>query len=89
MSSKEWRQNWARLIQKVYEVDPLICPKCQGKMRIIAFIEDAEVIKKILKHLGLWETRNHDPPARNPTHIPELTYDDDYSQIPAIDYRLQ
>ncbi len=52
MSSKEWRQNWARLIQKVYEVDPLICPKCQGEMRIIAFIEDKAVIKKILKHLG-------------------------------------
>jgi hypothetical protein len=27
--------NWARLIQKIYEVDPLTCPKCQGKMRII------------------------------------------------------
>lgn len=89
MSSKEWRQNWARLIQKVYEVDPLICPKCQGEMRIIAFIEDEALIKKILKHLGLWETRNHDPPARNDTHTPELTYDDDYSQIPAVDYWLQ
>ena len=46
MSSKEWRQNWARLIQKVYEVDPLIYPKCQGEMRIIAFIEDEAVIKR-------------------------------------------
>jgi len=25
-SSRQWRQNWARLIQKIYEVDPLICP---------------------------------------------------------------
>ena len=24
MSSKEWRQNWARLIQEIYEVGPLI-----------------------------------------------------------------
>jgi len=31
-------------------------------MRIISFIEDKETIKKILCHLGLWETRNHDPP---------------------------
>jgi transcriptional regulator with GAF, ATPase, and Fis domain len=31
-------KNWARLIQKIYEVDPLTCPKCQGRMRIIAFI---------------------------------------------------
>jgi len=45
-SSKEYRKNWARLIQKIYEVDPLTCPKCQGQMRIISFIEDQEVIKK-------------------------------------------
>ena len=32
VSSREFRQNWARLIQKVYEVDPLLCPKCQGTM---------------------------------------------------------
>ncbi|WP_155310524.1 hypothetical protein [Desulfosarcina ovata] len=89
ISSKKWRQNWARLIQKVYEVDPLICPKCQGKMRIIAFIEDEQLIKKILKHLDLWEIRNHGPPDRDPTHIPELTYDDDYSQIPTVDYWIQ
>ena len=29
--SKEYRKNWARLIRKIYEVDPLTCPKCQGK----------------------------------------------------------
>ena len=52
-SSKEYRKNWARLIQKIYEVDPLTCPKCWGSMRIISFIEDREVIKTILKRLGL------------------------------------
>jgi hypothetical protein len=55
MSSSKFRQNWAHLIQKIYEVDPLVCPKCQGFMRIVAFIEDDRIIKKILKHLGLWE----------------------------------
>ena len=45
-------KNWARLIQEIYEVDPR-----QGQMRIIAFIEDDEVIKKVLKHLGLWEVK--------------------------------
>ena len=62
ISKKKFRKNWARLIQKIYKVDPLICPKCQGNMRIISFIEDETVIKKILKHLNLWETRIHDPP---------------------------
>ena len=56
-SSKEHRKNWARLIQKIYEVDPLTCPKCQGRMRILAFLEDEQVIEKILKHLGLWDQK--------------------------------
>ncbi len=29
--TKEYKKNWARLIQKIYEVDPLVCPKCQKK----------------------------------------------------------
>jgi hypothetical protein len=61
-SSKEYRKNWARLIQKIYEIDPLTCPKCQGQMRIVAFIEDEEVIEKMLKHLGLWEAKARPPP---------------------------
>jgi len=51
------RKAWARLIQKIYEVNPLECPKCQGSMRIIAFIEREEIIQKILKHVGLWLAR--------------------------------
>ena len=50
-SSKEFRKSWVRLIQKIYEVDPLVCPKCTGQMRVIAFIEEMDVIRKILKHL--------------------------------------
>ena len=33
---KKCRANWARLIKKIYEVDPLICPKCAGEMRVVA-----------------------------------------------------
>jgi hypothetical protein len=54
--STDWerlRKNWPRLIRKIYEVDPLICLKCNGQMRIVSFIEDQVVISKILKHLGL------------------------------------
>ena len=51
-SSKECKKNWARLIQKIYEIDPLTCPKCSGEMKVISVIEDKDVIKKILKHLN-------------------------------------
>ena len=83
MSSKEFRQTWARLIQKICEVDPLICPKCQGTMRIISFIEELDIIEKILRHLGLWDIRNHDPPKPVISNfIPDLVYDFSDSQIP-------
>jgi hypothetical protein len=48
---------WAMLIKRVYEVDPLECPKCGDRMKIIGFIErrQHEVIERILRHCGLWE----------------------------------
>ncbi len=53
------------MIQKIYEFDPLVCPKCSGAMRVIAFIEDPDVIKKILKHLGLWDVKRKPRPTAN------------------------
>ncbi len=40
------------------------------------FIDDFEIIDKILKHLNLWDIRNHDPPEVEPVYIPEFTYVD-------------
>lgn len=57
--------SWARLIAKVFLDDPLICPKCKGQMRIVSFIEEDDLIAKILKHLGLWE-----PPGRPVANSP-------------------
>ncbi len=85
MSSKQFRQNWARLIKNLRSGSPDMS-KMPGAMRVISVIEGPLIIKKILKHLGLLETRNHDPPQENSSYIPELTYDDSDSQIPAYDY---
>ena len=41
--------------------EPLVCSKCSGSGRIIAFIEDEQLVKKILKHLGLWEVKRKPP----------------------------
>ncbi|MBU1181141.1 MAG: hypothetical protein KKF00_03045 [Proteobacteria bacterium] len=43
---------------------------------------EPDVIRKILVHLDLWETRNRDPPTEKHTQIQELTYGDSYSQLP-------
>ena len=59
---------WARLIRKVYEVDPLECPKCKGPMRVIALIDDPGVVRRILEHLGRWtpEATEPGPPTAPP-----------------------
>jgi hypothetical protein len=44
---------WRELIKKVWEADPLLCPKCSREMRIVALIDEREVIERILRHLGL------------------------------------
>jgi hypothetical protein len=71
------RSAWARLIHKVYEVDPLQCPKCGAPMHVIALIDDAAVIRRILEHLGRWAPRevqrNPRAPPKKPS-VPELTY---------------
>ena len=72
------RRAWARLIKKIYEVDPLICPECSSPMRIIAFIEEEEVIRKILEHLKLWE----EPEPRSPPAVPEQV---DIQYVPFFD----
>lgn len=75
MTDRGFRRNWARLIQKIYEVDPLICPKCSGAMHVIAFIEVPDVIRKILKHLGLWDVKRASRPRAPPADIFHL-YDE-------------
>jgi hypothetical protein len=61
--SRAARAAWARLIKKVYEADPLVCPHCGGEMRFLAVIEAPLVIERILRHLGLWDPR---PPSQGP-----------------------
>jgi hypothetical protein len=66
----ESRRRWAQLIQRVFEVDPLECPRCGGAMKILGFIEhhQRDTLERILRHLGLWEhhgSASRAPPARH------------------------
>jgi len=80
---KTLRKNWARLIQKIYEVDPLVCPHCKGTMRIISFIEDRQVIRDILTHLGLWLVRSRPPPKiRTAITLSESKASDSFAHPP-------
>ena len=47
------RVPWAELLRKVFALDVLECPKCAGRLEVIAFIAEHGVAKRILDHLGL------------------------------------
>ena len=51
MSVKQSRAAWARLIKKVYEADPLSCPRGHNPMKVIAVITDPAQVLKILRYL--------------------------------------
>lgn len=48
---------------RIYEVLPLVCPKCGGEMKIIAFITEPRVIREILADT-IPDTIPFCPPAR-------------------------
>ena len=54
-------RSWARLIKKIYEVDPLICPKCGSQMKIKAFITNTSEVARIMANLQI--PNFHPPPA--------------------------
>jgi hypothetical protein len=60
---RRWR--WAELLQRVFAVDVLACPRCGGRMRVLATIDDPRVVRRILTHLGL--AGDAGPPAGPPS----------------------
>ena len=72
---------WRECIKKVWEVDPLTCPKCTGEMRIISFIYKKTVIKKILTHLNLFKEKKK---QRAPP-MPETDYNERVKIVPYDD----
>jgi hypothetical protein len=86
MALNEFRKNWPHLIQKIYQADPLLCPKCQGPMKIVGFIEDEQLVKKILKHLDLWDVKRKPPPCANGPPPEAFIIYDESSSPSADDY---
>ncbi len=74
---------WRECIKKIWEVDPLSCPRCVSEMKIISFINETDVIRKILEHVGLLEDKT--PLERAPPDlISEKSYEpyDDGRSLP-------
>ncbi len=73
---------WARLIHRIFEVNPLQCTKCGGNMRVVAFITDYQTSKSILKHIR--EETIRSPPLRVKTpitNIPDTVFWDSITPV--------
>jgi hypothetical protein len=74
--SREARSTWARLLKKVFEVDPLVCT-CGARMQIVSFITDPRVVDRILRHRKSERCKARDPfepraPPRPPGSLPVI-----------------
>ena len=50
----------------IYEVDPMVCPKCGVDMKVIAIIEDPDGLGRILRHLV---NNGRSPPGFDPDRL--------------------
>ena len=57
---------WAELMRRSLGLDVLACPRCGGRLTLIALIEDPAVIVRFLRHLGLPTDIPEAQPARAP-----------------------
>jgi hypothetical protein len=66
------KASWARLLRRVLEVDPLLCP-CGGQLRVVSFITRPDVVDQILRHLNSERSTAFDPfecqQARSPPSV--------------------
>jgi hypothetical protein len=67
-----YRLNWAAALKRVFGIDILECPRCGGRLDIVAFIEKPSAVTAILDHLGLPSTPLPLSKARGP---PQLAWD--------------
>ncbi len=45
---RQRRLSWAQLLKRTFSVDVLHCPNCNGRLRVIAAIDEPVVVKKVL-----------------------------------------
>jgi hypothetical protein len=56
-ASKSARRHWAwaALVRRAFDLDVLACPRCGGRLRLIATVEDPEVLAGVLgRGAPLW-----------------------------------
>jgi hypothetical protein len=74
--SRPGAYQWAELMRRTFGLDVLACPRCGGRLRLVALIEQASVVQRILRHLGLPTEVPEPRPARAPPRRLETLTDE-------------
>ena len=56
-------------MRRVFELDVLACPRCGGRLRLIAVLEASDTTARILRHLHLPTEVPPPAPARPPPDV--------------------
>ena len=65
-TSRHWA--WPDLMRRAFEVDALACPRCRGRLRLVATVEDPDAIRTILATVAV----SRELAARAPPFPPSL-----------------
>lgn len=71
--------SWAQCFKRIYEINPLECPRCKNEMHIITFVTNEREVSKIAASLGI-------PHSTAPPPIPSAPQQDLFDEIPRDDF---
>jgi hypothetical protein len=57
---------WAQLLRRTFGIDVETCPRCGGRMRLLALVTEPKNVARFLRHLG----EPTEPPRRAPARDP-------------------
>jgi len=69
-------------MQRSFGFDVLACPRCAGRLKLVALIQDGAVIQRILRHLGLPDV----VPEMRPSRALPLPFDSYDDRVSGDDY---
>lgn len=71
--------SWAACMKRIFEIDPLQCPRCKGTMRIVAFLTSEREILKIADSLRI-------PRPQAPPKMRRLPQQEFFDELPQDDF---
>ena len=79
VKTKRPHRAWADLMRRTFAIDVTVCPKCSGRLRLMAILLKPRAAVAILRSLGLPHERINPAPSRGPPD--ENRFDEQDSQV--------